>query len=131
MVFREEQEIERVKGGIQEKLAERRELKLALAKNDEDMRALEGYLAYLLGKPVSEISVVKSIPQNLAGILRNKGHPMRAKELLTELRRIPGLENTAMQTLTGALIRYVNKGKKFQRVAPNTYWVLEEGEKPE
>lgn len=126
MVVKNKAEIERVEIEIQEKLVERRNLKSALTKNDSDIQTLENYMAYLVGKPVSEISVIKSIPDHLEDILREKAHPTKAKDLWIAIREIDGLENTALQTITGALIRYVNKGKRFTRTGPNTYYVMEE-----
>ncbi len=125
MVVKNKAEIEQLKIQIQEKLVKRRKLKSDLTELDKDLQTLENYLAYLLGKPVSEISGIKSIPDHLENILRSKGHSMSAKELVAAITKIPGLEQTAQQTVTGALIRYVNKGKRFIRTAPNTYDVKE------
>ncbi len=102
-------------------------MKAELLENDRDLQALENYYAHLVGKAVKEISAIKSIPDHLEGILRNKGHPMKAVDLTAAISQIPGFEQTAQQTVTGALIRYVNKGKRFIRTAPNTYYILEEG----
>lgn len=126
MVVKNKAEIERVQIEIQEKLVKHRNLKSALTENGNALQALENYLAYLMEKPVSEISVIKSIPDHLEAILRTNGSPMKAKDLWIAIREIDGLENTALQTITGALIRYVNKGKRFTRPAPNTYYVKED-----
>jgi hypothetical protein len=126
MVVKNKAEIERIQIEIQEKLVKRRNLKSALTENDNALQALENYLAYLVGKPVSEISVRKSIPDHLEAILRANGSPMKANDLWIAVSEIDGLENTALQTITGALIRYVNKGKRFTRTGPNTYYVMED-----
>jgi hypothetical protein len=126
MVQRNEREIAKVKLELEEKLIKRRRLKQEQIENDTVINTLENYLAYLVGKPVEEISSTKSISDWLEYILREKGLPMRVKDLLFEVRQIPGLEHTALQTITGVLIRYSNKGKRFERVAPNTYYILEE-----
>lgn len=127
MTIEDDERIADIKSKIEERLSKRSELKQAQLENDEEIRQLEGYLAFLLQKPISEISIFKSIPDHLEAILKARGHPMKAKELLEAIRQIPALENTALQTVTGALIRLANKKQRFERVAPNTYYLRKEG----
>lgn len=124
MAITNEDEVMRVKQRIENFLAKDRQLKAELKENSRNIQIAEEYLAQLLGKQVSEISSVKSITDYLEDILRANMRPMKAQELWENIRRIPGLENTALPTVTTALIRNANKGKRFKKVAPNTYEAL-------
>lgn len=129
MVEKNKAEIASVQLKIQGKLAKRYKHRAAIAAIDADVQALESYLAYLTGKTVGEISVSKSLGDHLAEILRNKGRPMHVKDLLENLRQLnPGLAHTALQTVTGILIRNSNKKKRFKRIGPNIYDILEEND---
>jgi hypothetical protein len=129
MVVRNNEEVERIQQKLKERLVMRKELKSSTSENEKEIKQLESYLAFLIGKPVGEISTPNSIPIILLEILKTAGRPLHAKELVEALRRsYPGYENTAHQTVTGALIRYVNNKKRFKRVAPNVYDVLKEDE---
>lgn len=114
----------RVKQRIENFLAKDRQLKAELKENSRNIQIAEEYLAHLLGKQVSEISSVKSITDHLEDLLFANMRPMKAQELWEMIRAIPGLENTALPTITTALIRNSNKGKRFKKVAPNTYELL-------
>lgn len=118
------EEIVRVKIRITQLLARDRDLKSKLKRNKKDLESAEIYLASLLGKSVKEITKVKSITDWLEETLRRKGQAMKAQELLEEIQLIPGLEKTNLPTVTTALIRNSNKGKRFKKVAPNTYELL-------
>lgn len=118
------EEIVRVKIRITQLLARDRDLKSKFKRNKKDLESAEIYLASLLGKSVKEITKVKSITDWLEEILRRKGQAMKAQELLEEIQLIPGLEKTNLPTVTTALIRNSNKGKRFKKVAPNTYELL-------
>lgn len=124
MVVPNEEEIARVRIRITELLTRDRELKAELKENSRNILAAEQYLASLLGTTVSEISSVKSITDHLEETLRRENRPMKAQQLLEVIQAIPGLENTALPTITTNLIRNSNKGKRFKKVAPNTYEVL-------
>ncbi|MCD9186295.1 MAG: winged helix-turn-helix domain-containing protein [Pyrinomonadaceae bacterium] len=119
-----EEEVMQVRQRIEEFLAKDRQLKAELKENNRNIQIAEEYLAHLLGKQVSEISSVKSITDHLEDILRANMRPMKAQELWEMIRAITGLENTALPTVTTALIRNSNKGKRFEKVAPNTYELL-------
>ena len=123
-----EEEVMRVRQRIEEFLAKDRQLKTELKENSRNIQIAEEYLANLLGKPVSEISSVKSITDHLEDILRANMCAMKAQELWERIRAIPGLENTALPTVTTALIRNSNKGKRFIKVTPNTYEALKKEE---
>jgi predicted PilT family ATPase len=124
MAMTNEDEVMRVRQRIEEFLAKDRQLKTELKENSRNIQIAEEYLAHLLGKQVSEISSVKSITDCLENILRANNRAMKAQELWEMIRSIPGLENTALPTITTALIRNSNKGKRFKKVAPNTYELL-------
>lgn len=124
----DKEEIERVKQRIEKLLEKDRRLKFRLKRNAEDLSDAEKYLASLLRRPVSEITSVKSITDHLEEILRRNERPMKAQELWDAIRDIPGLMGTALPTVTTALIRNANKGKRFKKVAPNTYELLEKEE---
>ncbi len=122
----DEEEINRVKARIQKLLAKERRLKFMLKENNRDIASTENYLASLMRKPISEITSVKSITDHLEEILRQNDRPMKAQELWEKICEIPGLANTALTTVTTTLIRYANKGKRFNKVAPNTYEIRKE-----
>lgn len=124
MTMTNEEEVMQVRQRIEEFLAKDRQLKAELKENNRNIQIAEEYLAHLLGKQVSEISSVKSITDHLEDILRANMRPMKAQELWEMIRAITGLENTALPTVTTALIRNSNKGKRFEKVAPNTYELL-------
>lgn len=124
MAITNEDEVMRVKQRIENFLAKDRQLKAELKENSRNIQIAEEYLAHLLGKQVSEISSVKSITDHLEDLLFANMRPMKAQELWEMIRAIPGLENTALPTITTALIRNSNKGKRFKKVAPNTYELL-------
>lgn len=129
MVGSDNEEIERMRQKLQEKLIKRAELKLLTSENEKDIKSCQSFLDFLLGTPFDEISSPRTISQILTEILKEANRPLHARELVEALRRgYPGFENTGHQTVTGALIRNVNKGKRFKRVAPNVYDVLKEGE---
>ena len=121
----DKEEIERVKQRIEKLLEKDRRLKFRLKRNGEDLSNAENYLASLLRKPVSEITSVKSITDHLEEILRRNERPMKAQELWEWIRDIPGLLGTGLPTVTTALIRNANKGKRFRKTAPNTYELLD------
>ena len=127
MVMTNEEEINRVKTRIEEFLAKDRELKVKLKENSRNLTITEEYLASLLHKPVSEITSVKSITDHLEEILREGGRAMKAQELWEKIQQVPGLASTALTTVTTTLIRNANKGKRFNKVAPNTYELKKEG----
>ncbi len=124
MVTVSKEENNRVKARIEEFLANDRRLKTELKGNSRNLQIAEEYLASLLGTTVSEISSVKSITDHLEEILRQHNRPMKAQELWEKICEIPGLSNTALTTVTTTLIRYANRGKRFNKVAPNTYELL-------
>lgn len=128
MVKANEEEINRVKARIEEFLVNDRRLKTELKENNRNIEIAEEYLASLLGTTVSEISSVKSIGDHLEEALRKNSRPMKAQELLAVIRTIPGLENTALPTVTTNLIRNSSKKKRFNKVAPNTYEALKKKE---
>lgn len=119
-----EEEINRVKTRIEEFLAEDRELKVKLKENSRNLTIAEEYLASLMHKPVSEVTSVKSIADHLEEILRENGRVMKAQELWEKIQQVPGLASTALTTVTTTLIRNANKGKRFEKSAPNTYELL-------
>lgn len=124
MAITNEDEVMRVRQRIENFLAKDRQLKAELKENSRDIQIAEEYLAHLLGKQVSEISSVKSITDHLEDLLLANNRAMKAQELWENIRAIPGLENTALPTVTTALIRNSNKAKRFKKVAPNTYELL-------
>lgn len=126
MVMTNEEEINRVKTRIEEFLAKDRELKVKLKENSRNLMIAEEYLASLMHKPVSEITSVKSITDHLEKILREGGRAMKAQELWEKIQQVPGLASTALTTVTTTLIRNANKGKRFNKVAPNTYELKKE-----
>ena len=122
------EEIERAQIQLKEERTRYLDLKKQLSESDKNIKRIEGYIAYLTGKPLSEIKSSKSIPDHIEEILRQNRKPMRIKDILFALqRKEASLRHTAEQTVAGALIRYVNQNKRFQRTAPNTYFVLEGG----
>lgn len=122
----EEGEISRVKMRIEEFLAEDRRLKSQLKENSRNLAIAERYLASLMQKSVSEVTSVKSIADLLEDILRQNDRAMKAQELWENIIQTPGLASTALTTVTTTLLRYANKGKRFNKVAPNTYEIKKE-----
>ena len=129
MAVENNEELERAQIQLNEEKVNYLNLKKLLSESDKNIKRIEGYIAYLTGKPLSEIKSSRSIPDHIEEILRNNGKPMRIKDILFELRKKEtSLKHTAEQTVAGALIRYVNQSKRFQRTAPNTYFILEGGD---
>ena len=126
MVVTNEEEINRVKIRIKKFLDNDRRLKSELKENSRYLAIAESYLASLMQKPVSEVTSVKSITDHLEDILRQNNRAMKAQELWENITQIPGLADTALTTVTTTLIRYANKGKRFEKVAPNTYEIKRE-----
>lgn len=126
MTIRDEEEIARVKLRIDQFLEKGRELKVKVRENDKALEIAENYLASLLRKSVKEITRVKSITDHLEDILRKNNRPMKAQKLLEKLHEIPGLMMTTLPTVTTTLIRNSKDGKRFEKVAPNTYKLREE-----
>lgn len=124
MVVKNDEEARRVMQEILERRALRKEIKAKQLENDRRLKSLESLHAYLTGNP--ESAGAQNIPEILEKILRESRRPLHAKILVEAVRRFPGFEETAHQTVTGALIRLTNQGKRFTRVAPNTYDVLKE-----
>ena len=122
----DEGEISRVKMRIEEFLAEDRKLKSQLKENSRNLAIAENYLASLMQRPVSEVTSVKSIADLLEDILRQNNRAMKAQDLWEDITQIPGLASTALTTVTTTLLRYANKGKRFNKVAPNTYEIRKE-----
>ncbi len=68
----------------------------------------------------------KSIPDLLEEILRGSEKPMHIKELTWWLKLNYQMPTIATQTVSGALTRYANQGKRFKRVGKNTFTLLDE-----
>lgn len=123
MVVRNDDEAQQAMEEILERRALRKELKAKQLENDRKLKSLESLYSYLTGNPDGPWA--QSIPELLEKILRDAQRPLHAKLLVEAVRRFPGFEETGHQTVTGALIRLTNQGKRFKRVAPNTYDILE------
>ncbi len=68
----------------------------------------------------------KSIPDLLEDVLRQCG-AKHVDELVEILRAdYPQTGSVAKQTVSGALIRYSNQGRKFKRVGKNTFAVIDD-----
>lgn len=109
---------------IRSELVERKNLTKLLGENTQRIGTYEDHKALILKKDKSEFSVFRSIPDHVESIFKEKRKPLYISEILSELND-RGIESS-MATISTALIRYVNKDKRFQRVAPNTYYLLEE-----
>jgi len=106
---------------LEKRVAERKEIELMLAENTAEINSLETRKAFLLKKDVSEITVLKSIPDHLEEILTERG-ATHCKILVEELKR-RGV-TAAKYTVSTALMRNAKKGKRFVYVGPNIYDVL-------
>jgi hypothetical protein len=71
----------------------------------------------------------KAIPDHLEDILRERGpkHVMELKEILYKEKDI----DAGKQTISGALIRYTNQGRRFKRSGANVFDILEDKEEKE
>ncbi len=77
-------------------------------------------IRYLEGKP--KLNEQKSIPDLIEAILYEKGE-LSAKDLVQQLDERGVLTN--IQTVSGALSRYIKAKKRFRRTAPNTFDLIE------
>lgn len=105
---------------LEEARAEEKDLKIRLSNVQSKIKSLSETRALLRG----EDSQQKSIPDALEEILhkRGKAHVDELVEILkTEYHH---LSSVAKQTVSGALIRYANQGKRFERVGKNTFALL-------
>jgi hypothetical protein len=66
----------------------------------------------------------RSLPDYIEEILRERGGPMHVDELVSTLRSqdIP----VAKGTVTTSISRYVHKGERFRKVAPNKFALAEQ-----
>lgn len=107
---------------LSEAYAERKDLKAGLSKVDRRIKTLLETKAMLTGQVVPIKSKEQTIPDALEEILKTHGkaHCDELKVLLEE----KGVF-AAKQTISGALIRYANQGRRFKRVGKNTFALLE------
>jgi hypothetical protein len=56
-------------------------------------------------------------------ILKKSGKPLHVNEILTLLGK--GSDRKTKESLTGSLAAYARKGQVFQKVAPNTFGLVE------
>ncbi len=119
-------EIESVNWQIRKKMDERRELKQLLDKNKHEINVLENYKALQLEVDKKTFSVFRSIPDHLENILKERKEPMHLYELVSALNE-QGI-SASEQTVSTGLLRYANKNRRFIRVSPNTYDLLNKKE---
>lgn len=97
---------------------EEKELKTSLSKVQSKIKSLSETRALLQGNEFTQ----KSIPDLLEEILSKQG-AKHVDDLVMILKTEYQLDS-AKQTVSGALIRYANQGKKFERVGKNTFDLL-------
>jgi hypothetical protein len=76
-----------------------------------------------MGKDKVPISARMSIPDSIENILRSAG-ALHVDSILERLREMELYPNINKQTITSALTRYHNRGKRFKRVGKNKYALL-------
>lgn len=99
---------------------EEKDLKIALSKVQSKIKSLSETRALLRGNEFTQ----KSIPDLLEEILRKQGKA-HVDDLVEILKTEYQMDSVAKQTVSGALIRYANQGKRFERVGKNTFGLLE------
>ena len=99
---------------------EEKELKTSLSKVQSKIKSLSETRALLQGNEFTQ----KSIPDLLEEILRKQGKA-HVDDLVEILKTEYQMDSVAKQTVSGALIRYSNQGKRFERVGKNTFGLLE------
>jgi hypothetical protein len=105
-----------------------RELEITLTEKAELEFTLRQRLMHLEGTEQLVLQNKLKSPDAIELVLREKGGPMRAVDITDELRRM-GFYNIDKQAVTSTLVRYNQKGKRFVRVAPNTFDLIERIEK--
>lgn len=112
---------------IEKEEGERDRLKELLREKERTLNILYKARAELKGDDYSIVTASeKSIPDHLENLLREHG-PQHVKVLKKMLLTEKGVD-TGKQTVSGALIRYSNQGRRFKRVGPNVFDILEDDE---
>ncbi len=122
MANNEDSETKRIDELLAQAIEEEKKLKTNLSKVRKRIKSLAETRAILTGQD-TDLSM-KSIPDLLEKILRGSEKPMHIKELTWWLKLNYQMPTVTTQTVSGALTRYANKGKRFERVDKNTFTLL-------
>jgi hypothetical protein len=117
---------------IEREIEEKKELEQLLKDKNRSLQSLYRTRAELKDESYNFSSSPrtrsgKSIPDHLEDILRERGpkHVMELKKILYKEKGV----DAGKQTISGALIRYTNQGRRFKRSGANVFDILEDKEK--
>lgn len=112
---------------ISEKERRAQELRAALASVEADLKALYRTRAMIKGETDSDAAARKSsrasLPDLIEQLLRQSGE-LHASEIVQRL-AAAGLK-TNKQSVTASIVRYIAEGRRFKRVGPNRFALLED-----